>query len=36
MVRTEPFEEHSLDYEDWFERNRFVYESELVAVKARK
>jgi len=35
MVRTKPFEEHSLLYEGWFEKNRFVYESELVAVKTR-
>jgi SAM-dependent methyltransferase len=35
MVRTKPFEEHSLLYEDWFEKNRFVYESELIAVKTR-
>jgi SAM-dependent methyltransferase len=35
MVRTEPFEEHSLLYEDWFEKNRFAYDSELLAVKTR-
>jgi SAM-dependent methyltransferase len=35
MVRTKPFEEHSLLYEDWFEKNRFAYESELLAVKAQ-
>ncbi len=35
MARTRPFEEHPLLYEDWFERNRFVYESELLAVKTR-
>jgi SAM-dependent methyltransferase len=35
MVKTEPFEEHSFLYEDWFEKNRFAYESELLAVKAR-
>jgi SAM-dependent methyltransferase len=34
MVRTRPFEEHSLDYEHWFDRNRLVYDSELRAVKA--
>lgn len=35
MARTKPFEEHPLLYEDWFEKNRFVYGSELLAVKAR-
>jgi SAM-dependent methyltransferase len=35
MVRTEPFEEHSLLYEDWFEKNRFVYDSELLAVQTQ-
>jgi SAM-dependent methyltransferase len=35
MVRTKPFEEHSLLYEEWFEKNRFVYDSELLAVKTQ-
>ena len=35
MVRTKPFEEHPILYEDWFEKNRFVYDSELLAVKAQ-
>jgi len=35
MVRTKPFEEHPRLYEDWFENNRFVYGSELQAVKAQ-
>jgi SAM-dependent methyltransferase len=35
MARTKPFEEHPLLYEDWFERNRFVYESELLAVRTQ-
>jgi len=35
MVRTKPFEDHPLDYENWFDRNRFVYDSELSAVKAQ-
>lgn len=35
MARTKPFEEHPLLYEDWFERSRFVYESELLAVKTQ-
>lgn len=33
MARTEPFEKYTLQYEGWFERNRFVYESELLAVR---
>ncbi|MFW6147510.1 MAG: class I SAM-dependent methyltransferase [Thermodesulfobacteriota bacterium] len=35
MARTKPFEDHSIAYEDWFDRNRFVYDSELLAVKAQ-
>jgi SAM-dependent methyltransferase len=35
MVRTKPFEEYPLFYEDWFEKHRFVYDSELLAVKAQ-
>jgi len=35
MARTKPFEEHAVEYEDWFERNRFAYESELQAVKSQ-
>jgi SAM-dependent methyltransferase len=35
MARTEPFEEHSFLYEDWFVKNRFVYDSELLAVRSR-
>jgi SAM-dependent methyltransferase len=35
MARTKPFEERPLLYEEWFERNRFVYESELLAVKTQ-
>ena len=33
MARISPFEKHPTDYEDWFERNKFVYESELKAIK---
>lgn len=29
----EPFERHALRYDEWFERNRAVYEAELLAVK---
>jgi len=33
MAKVEPFEEYASQYEDWFERNRFVYESELRAIR---
>ena len=33
MARIEPFEKHYQEYEAWFSNNRFVYESELEAVK---
>ena len=33
-MKIEPFETHTQKYEDWFDRNRFAYESELKAVKA--
>ena len=33
MAKTEVFEKHAKRYEEWFERNRFVYESEIRAVK---
>lgn len=35
MEKVEPFDSHADQYEDWFERNRFAYESELLAVKAK-
>lgn len=35
MARTKPFEEHPFEYEAWFERNRFAYESELQAVRSQ-
>jgi len=34
MAKVEPFEKFSSQYEEWFEANRFAYESELQAVKA--
>jgi len=34
MPKVEPFEKHVSRYEAWFERNRFVYESELNAIRA--
>jgi len=33
MEKIEPFEEYPYQYEDWFERNRFAYESELRAIR---
>jgi len=33
MPRIEPFEKYSGKYEDWFERNKFAYESEIQAIK---
>ena len=33
MANIEPFEKHAEQYEAWFERNRFAYESELHGVK---
>ena len=33
MARTGPFEKYALQYEDWFERNKFVYQSELLAIR---
>lgn len=33
MAKTEPFEKHAPQYDDWFAANRFVYEAELQAVK---
>ena len=33
MSKIEPFEKYSNLYEEWFDKNRFVYESEVAAVK---
>lgn len=33
MARIEPFEEYTKQYEDWFIKNRFIYESELKAIR---
>jgi SAM-dependent methyltransferase len=32
-VKIEPYEQHAAEYDDWFSRNRFAYESELEAVR---
>lgn len=34
MPKISPFEKYAEQYEDWFEKNRWVYEAELRAVKA--
>jgi ubiquinone/menaquinone biosynthesis C-methylase UbiE len=33
MARTEPFDKYLDEYEEWFKENKFVYESELEAVR---
>jgi len=33
MARIEPFEKYSEKYEDWFKKNKFVYGSEIQAIK---
>ena len=33
MAKIEPFEKFAYRYEDWFEKNKFVYKSELLAVR---
>ena len=33
MARTEPFDKHRDRYENWFEMNKYAYQSELNAVK---
>jgi SAM-dependent methyltransferase len=33
MVKMKPFEQHAIKYDDWFERYKYVYQSELLAVK---
>jgi SAM-dependent methyltransferase len=35
MQKVEPFEKYAKEYEDWFERNRFAYLSELQAIKSQ-
>ncbi len=32
-MKVEPYEKHAGEYDDWFSRNRFAYESELEAVR---
>jgi ubiquinone/menaquinone biosynthesis C-methylase UbiE len=33
MANKNPFENYAREYDDWFEKNKFIYESELQAVK---
>lgn len=33
MAKVNPFEKHTSDYENWFEKNHFAYTSELNAIK---
>jgi SAM-dependent methyltransferase len=33
MAKIGPFEEHALEYDAWFERNRYAYQSELDAIR---
>ena len=33
MPKTEPFDIHTAQYEQWFERNKYAYESEILAIK---
>ena len=34
MASINPFEEYTVEYEKWFERNKYTYRSELLAVKS--
>ncbi|MCW8812012.1 MAG: methyltransferase domain-containing protein [Ignavibacteriaceae bacterium] len=33
MPRTEPFDQHPVEYEKWFNKHKYVYESEVEAVR---
>ncbi|MDZ7623702.1 MAG: hypothetical protein U5J96_04540 [Ignavibacteriaceae bacterium] len=33
MPRTEPFDKHAVEYEKWFNEHKYVYESEVEAVR---
>jgi len=35
MPKIEPFEKYTQQYEDWFEKNRLAFESELRAIRAQ-
>ena len=32
MPRTKPFDQHPVEYEKWFNKHKYVYESEVEAV----
>lgn len=34
MAKTEPFDKYTAQYEQWFELNKYAYESEILAIKA--
>ena len=33
MPKIEPFEKYTNRYEEWFDKNKFVYDSEVAAVR---
>jgi len=33
MPKIEPFEKHTIEYDSWFDKNKEIYQSELVALK---
>ncbi len=33
MIQTHPFRTHAKQYDEWFDKHPFVYESELIAIK---
>ena len=33
MPKIEPFEKHTIQYEDWFKKNEYAYQSEINAIK---
>jgi len=34
MPKIEPFEKHALQYEDWFENNKYAYQSEINSIRS--
>ncbi len=32
-MKTAPYDRHAVDYDEWFSKNRFAYQSELDAVR---
>ena len=34
MAKTKPFDKYTAQYEQWFELNKYAYESEILAIKA--